>query len=122
MWSNRATPSNELPPGDGTLFGRLRRAGYGTAHVGKGHYYSWPLVRHLEEREVYLRALDFDHVHETTGPHIARTIGSRLTDHWEAAGLFEQVLDALARGCPVLDLHAAGGEASSTTPAPPAAP
>ena len=39
-----------------------------------------------------------------------------------ATGLFERVLDALARGCPVLDLHAAGGEAAGATPAPPAAP
>ena len=97
MWSNRATPSNELPPGDETLFGRLRRAGYGTAHIGKGHYYSWPLVRHLEEREDYVRALGFDHVHETTGPHFARTIGSRLTDHWEAAGLYEAFRAGYAR-------------------------
>ena len=89
MWTNRATPANELPPTDETLFNRLREAGYATGHIGKGHYYAWNLVSHLQEREGYLRQLGFDYVHETTGPHFAKTIRSLMTDHWERQGLYE---------------------------------
>jgi arylsulfatase A-like enzyme len=89
MWSNQASRSNELPPTDETVFGALRRAGYHTGHVGKGHYYAWEFVGHLQEREEYVRALGFDHVHETTGPHYARTVRSRMTDHWEQLGIYE---------------------------------
>jgi arylsulfatase A-like enzyme len=90
LWSNQATPANELPAGDETVFRLLRDAGYATGHIGKGHYYAWNLVRHLKEREEYVRALGFDYVHETTGPHFARTIRSSLTDHWEALGLYQR--------------------------------
>jgi arylsulfatase A-like enzyme len=89
LWSNRATPGNELPPGEETLFGQLQQAGYATAHIGKGHYYSWNLVADLRQREAYVRALGFDHVHETTGPHFARTVRSHMTDHWQRLGLYE---------------------------------
>ncbi|MBI3970479.1 MAG: sulfatase-like hydrolase/transferase [Chloroflexi bacterium] len=89
MWTNRATPGNELPASDETFFQLLQRAGYYTGHVGKGHYYSWNLVGHLKEREDYTRALGFDYVHETTGPHFAKTIRSYMTDHWEQLGIYE---------------------------------
>jgi arylsulfatase A-like enzyme len=89
VWTNRATPSNELPAGDETVFQQLRRTGYYTGHVGKGHYYSWNFVSHLEEREDYVHGLGFDYVHETTGPSFAKTIRSAMTDHWERLGLYE---------------------------------
>ena len=89
LWTNRATPSNELPAGDETVFQQLRRAGYHTGHIGKGHYYSWNLVSHLKEREGYVHGLGFDYVHETTGPHFARHIRSLMTDHWERLGIYQ---------------------------------
>lgn len=89
LWTNRSAPGNELPAADETVFQVLRRSGYSTGHIGKGHYYAWPLVGHLQEREDYVRDLGFDYVHETTGPHFAKNIRSLMTDHWERLGIYE---------------------------------
>lgn len=85
MWTNRG----ELPAGDETFFQHLQRAGYFTAHIGKSHYYPHG-DEHLREREPYMHARGFEYVHETTGPHATVRTRSRMTDDWDAKGLYEK--------------------------------
>ena len=84
IWHNRG----ELPREAESLFRRLQRGGYYTAHIGKSHYYPHGHF-HMREREDYMRARGFDFVHETTGPWATVTTDSYLTDSWRPKGLVE---------------------------------
>ena len=82
QWTN----NGRMPAQDETLFQHLQRAGYHTAHVGKGHYF--PPVRgmHFKDYEPYMHRRGFDFVHETTGPNTTARIRSYLNDHWREVG------------------------------------
>jgi len=82
MWSNLG----ELFPQEESLFRRLQRAGYTTAHVGKSHYYEHHDF-HMRDREHYMHARGFDYVHETTGPWATCRTDSYMTDLWAREGL-----------------------------------
>jgi len=87
MWQN----TGELTDRDVTFFQILQRSGYRTALVGKAHYYEHREGMDLREREAYMRARGFDHVHEAPGPAGSAITASYVTDEWERKGLWDIV-------------------------------
>jgi len=67
----------------------LKRVGYHTCHIGKGHLYPHGAVHHLEDGKPVMRSLGWDDVFETTGPSATRVIDSIVTDHWRQIGCLE---------------------------------
>jgi len=86
MWTNRG----EMPANGETFFQILQRAGYCTALIGKSHFYEHHQGMHMREREAYMHARGFDHVHETAGPYAACYTRSYLSDDWQRKGLWER--------------------------------
>jgi arylsulfatase A-like enzyme len=92
MWGNRG----ELAAGDESFFRCLQEAGYTTAHIGKSHYWQHG-SGHTDERIPYMQARGFDYVDEIGGPLATQHQRSRMTDEWEAKGLYQAYKDDYKR-------------------------
>ncbi len=92
VWGNAGEPPVEYE----SLFRRLQGAGYTTAHIGKSHYWAHG-SGHADERIPWMQARGFDHVEEIGGPLATQHMRSRMTDEWEALGLYQAYKDDYAR-------------------------
>jgi len=82
MWTN----ASRLPAVAESVFCRLQKVGYRTAHIGKSHYYAHGQF-HLRSEEPYLRSRGLEDLWETTGPWSTVQADSYMTDHWDTQGL-----------------------------------
>jgi choline-sulfatase len=92
QWSNYG----HLPEDADTYLRHVKRAGYRTCHIGKSHLYPHA-GRHLNEALPFMRALGWDDVFETTGPHATRTTDSIMTDRWKQLGCLDTFRDDYRR-------------------------
>lgn len=92
LWTNKGyTMPTEWP----TWMAAIRDAGYRTSLFGKTHLHRHgkDCEGHLRDSEDLLRAYGLDDVDEITGPHAARVTHCRMTDLWEAKGLYQAFKD-----------------------------